>query len=786
MNKIKKLFADLKQTTPVHIQWLLLFAAFLVVVILLILLLSGRTTTADSAGTTVAALEFNPNEIEWRNIETGERLSQVIQVRASVPTLITSIRLSENISGLSHVDTCRAMGAISSDIACTITLTFNADATMPITGTQLQVVFHAANVPADMANMATMPIVISVAAPYVPAPPPPAFFEPEIDTSWPEPEPIVWPEPEPVITPAPLPPPPPPAPAPPARQHCRDFEVAGFDLNGQQSGWIRPQAGRFFLFGFGDDYCDNAIGEYNIDSGIIYSFTNPPLMIGSSAEHLNRRQVGMRGEVPSLQRAPGARQVNRAQQLPTHQLGPANGGMGRLAVPAGDRNRFIPSSRNHAVVSSRPYDRTFVLRQFKPIPATIVSEVRADADIDRRTRLPVIATVDRNVFADNGRTIIIPTGTQLMGYVTGELPGPYRRIGRMSIHWYRFVLPNGVEFNFTDAGTRPFSGDSQGRTGVPGRGSTDYMESMIMPMLTAAVPAMVNLVAPISDRFVNQINLDNNTVTQTGTIRSSELAKQEIISTWNRVAQRMVLDALDNTTPPFSIAAGTRITVFSPRDLIVTCDMGDPNDSRDCAVMPASEDYAHFIGGHEMGNLRLSGDIAEWIGQVRAMDALTQGICAVDQNGNFTGQVRTTDPAELRRHGINDFRTAQFFCQSQQFQARNVAQWNQFMHQQQQVGQQNVIGTFQGPTGQGAIFTPDFQQNHLGMQVNPDTGLLVNPFAPTPSAPAAPAVPSGPLCEDGTSPDFSGCCTGETLTDMQEMGWNCCPAGGGDCFPPLF
>ena len=96
-----------------------------------------------------------------------------------------------------------------------------------------------------------------------------------------------------------------------------------------------------------------------------------------------------------------------------------------------------------------------------------------------------------------------------------------------------------------------------------------------MPLLTAVIPAAVNMIAPIADTFVNQIDLDNNTVVQSGTVRSSELAKNEVISAWNKVAQKLIVDALDNTVPPFSIAAGTRITVYSPVDLIATC--GDEN-----------------------------------------------------------------------------------------------------------------------------------------------------------------------------------------------------------------
>lgn len=40
-------------------------------------------------------------------------------------------------------------------------------------------------------------------------------------------------------------------------------------------------------------------------------------------------------------------------------------------------------------------------------------------------------------------------------------------------------------------------------------------------------------------------------------------------------------------------------------------------------------------------------------------------------------------------------------------------------------------------------------------------------------------------CLDGTQPDKNGCCDGELYTDMGDLGYNCCPESGGDCFPPI-
>lgn len=40
-------------------------------------------------------------------------------------------------------------------------------------------------------------------------------------------------------------------------------------------------------------------------------------------------------------------------------------------------------------------------------------------------------------------------------------------------------------------------------------------------------------------------------------------------------------------------------------------------------------------------------------------------------------------------------------------------------------------------------------------------------------------------CMDGSVPDKNGCCDGELYTDMGDLGFNCCPESGGDCFPPI-
>ncbi|MCL2017220.1 MAG: hypothetical protein FWG80_00385 [Alphaproteobacteria bacterium] len=824
MSKLKEFFTNLRQQLPVHVQWLLLFAAFLVVVILLLLVLSSpkktqRTTTAVKIG-----IVLDTTEIEWRDVTVGDTRTQRIEVSATTDVKIADVKIAgledPDSHGLTQRSTCTNMGVISPKVPCNITLEFKPDVPLKDTGAEIQIIYHSATQPASMSEMEKLPVLLSAkeskneniparqpetltnienTEPFSITEPEPTFIFEEIDPVFDslEPdltfeedlpfEPEYEQEFEPEFEPEPLPVPEPRPQAPvsndviidatPAAELCYEFAFAGYNLSGRHSGWIRADGGRYMYHPFSDRDCNNPTGEYNPDTGLIYDIKNKSKTIGSDSERIGARSVTANLALPNLSSARSGRTINRAQQssAPT----PAAGEATRIEMREQRTvSSLLPSSIGaEATVSSVPHDRTFVLRQFKPIPATIVSEIRADPK--RMSHLPVTATVDRHVYSDNGRTIIVPAGTMMLGFMTGELPGPYRSIGRMDIKWYRFVRPDGVEFNFA-GDQEPFSADSQGRAGVPGYGTTDYIESMLMPMITAVVPAAVNLIAPISDRFVNQIDLDNNTVTQSGQVRSSELAKQEIISTWNKVVQKLTMDMLENTTPPFSIAAGTRITVFSPTDLVVTC--GEEGiENKKCAIHAPSEFYRPYV--NPSNQLKMSNNPEEWMGQVRAFTTSMQGVCETDNNGNNTGEV-ALDAAQLQAKGL-DYRAAEFWCKSNMYQGRTQAAYNTYW---QDLSNRGGI-----TTQSGQILAPssqEYNQQILGLQYNDAGTMLKNPFEKPPPPP--PAVSMGISCDDGSPPDHEGCCAsmGEvfdpSVTSPDSPTGSCCPASGdGDCFPPI-
>ncbi len=777
MNKLGQQFSDLRNTTPKYVQWLLLGAAFLVVVILLTLLIGGGRAKKNTqkVNDVQVKVTLSNDTVDWANVMVGTKKTETITVKTNAPARAT-VRRNKEIDGFNVKTTCTDAGEITAAIPCRVILEYAPNIAMKPETVTMYVDWRAASEPDTMKTAEKITVILGATAPEIKETPKPVA------------KPIV--EPEPVVKPAvneieseikTIAPADPfagkkeistpieePKPVARASESCSDFAFPGYDASGNQIGWIKPEHGAYYFHPFSDTECKNATGVYNPDSGIITDINGDGKRIGTDAEHIGN--VVSSGNMPTLNDAPWARKTSvRATDAVVADA--PTGGMKKLVTKQPDTDVSYGTTDQNAIVATQPYDRTFILRQYKPIPATIVSDVRADAALEAdNLHFPVRATVDRNVYSDNGRTIIIPTGTLMLGYVTGNVPGPYKAIGRMNIKWYQFVLPNGVEFNFQN-GTEPTSADAQGRVGVPGRGSTDYLEQFVMPMLTAIVPAAVNMIAPVADKFVNQIDLDNNTVVQSGTMRSSELAKNEIITAWNQVAQKLLVDMMDNTVPPFTIPAGTRITVYSPYDLMVACTDG----SKKC-YMNGAANRATVVRSVPHWDAKADYDDGSWVGQARSFN-LSQ-YCITDSK---TGALRAMDYNAVIADALNklgySYSTLVAYCQASNYQAINNARQEAVYQNQQSTSNNNSIAS-------KATDTKTYNEQVLGLKYN-DDGSIKNPYQseklPVETAPTENII----TCEDGLAPDANGCCTGEIYTDMGDQGFNCCPQTGGDCFPPI-
>ena len=821
MSKIGEQFAEFRKTTPKYIQWILMAAAVVIVVVLLMMLVGNRKAQRvvidPSSLPPTPELIITPDiPVDWSDTTVGQLREAEFFVSANTRVQVTNVvvRVEGNTNdaavGISARETCKNDQVIIDDnVSCTIKIKFQPEHQIDTTDAHVAITWSAFDTGAVVDNPNAITLVIGarekpISRNDAPAPKPepepesepePAFDDLGYDTDFREDlndiaAPFGFNE---TTYTAPIAA----TPRNMFKNNCSDFAFPAYNTAGIQSGWIKPMGGAYYYHPFSDTKCDTPTGIYNADTGYIMDINNPTRKIGSDSEHV---RFVVTDRVPRLGSGTSTRRtVTRAEQLtraemdslglmdfamPSQAQSLKNQGAKRVTLkPAKQTTEFTGYEGDEGVVATRPYDRSFVLRQYKPIPATIVSDIQADSEL-LKSGLPVRATVDRNVYSDNGRTVIIPTGTLMLGYVTGNLPGPYKAVGRMEIKWYQFIRPDGVEFNFVNENNQPFAADSQGRKGVPGHGSTDYLEQFIMPMLTAIVPAAVNMISPISDAFVNQIDLDNNTVVQSGTVRSSELAKNEIITAWNNVATKLLVDLMNNTTPPFSIAAGTRITVFSPQDLFVTC--GDPNeDSRRCAIRAYDEKPKRgkkpAVGFEE----RYEPPVEELIGQVRSMmmSSLKEDCC--DCSGDSC--VADYDKRTSQKCKEYNFNTLDFYCRSfATYDAINNAKQKAVFENQKDAQNANSVASMGADPSQN-VYTKNYNEQVLGLKYN-DDGSIQNPFksATKSNNATAPATNTSVVtCDGGAAPDMNGCCPGETYTDMGDQGFNCCPDVGGDCFPPI-
>ena len=102
MKSIKQQFKEFRSSTPKHVQWLLLGAAFVVVIILLVLIIGGKSTkkTEIPESDKQASFSVTPEKIDLSGVVAGETKNQNLTVTVNMPVVIDKIK-----SGVSEITT---------------------------------------------------------------------------------------------------------------------------------------------------------------------------------------------------------------------------------------------------------------------------------------------------------------------------------------------------------------------------------------------------------------------------------------------------------------------------------------------------------------------------------------------------------------------------------------------------------------------------------------------------------------------------------------------------------
>ena len=157
---------------------------------------------------------------------------------------------------------------------------------------------------------------------------------------------------------------------------------------------------------------------------------------------------------------------------------------------------------------------SYVLGRGKILEATTESAINTDFGGEIR------ALISRDVYAENGKIILIPKGSRVFGTYKVGVEGAY---GRISVAWNRIDLMTGYTLTLAADGV-----DGLGRKGVQGRVDNKYTERMTNAVLMSAFNVAIaqgidKLVPPVANSQTSAANttLASNIQTTANTVYNS-------------------------------------------------------------------------------------------------------------------------------------------------------------------------------------------------------------------------------------------------------------------------
>ncbi|MGO4560191.1 type IV secretion system protein VirB10 [Mesorhizobium sp. 2RAF21] len=239
---------------------------------------------------------------------------------------------------------------------------------------------------------------------------------------------------------------------------------------------------------------------------------------------------------------------------------------GALSGETGDGLTVAGEDRNskYLAAASSLADRSATARQIKRIDAFIpegtmipgILETAIVSDLPGQVR----AIVSQDVHSFDGRRILIPTGTRLIGEYQSEITRGQKRI---IVMWSRLIRDDGVTVRLNSIGA-----DSLGRSGLTGRVDNKYRERFGSAILLSIVGAGASYLTGFGSgqAFGN----DNDDAAD-----AEALARETIAQTFSDMANQALSENL-RIPPTISVSQGERIFVYVRQDLDFSALYDDP------------------------------------------------------------------------------------------------------------------------------------------------------------------------------------------------------------------
>lgn len=173
----------------------------------------------------------------------------------------------------------------------------------------------------------------------------------------------------------------------------------------------------------------------------------------------------------------------------------------------------------------------------------------------------VRAIVSEDVYSFDGRRVLIPTGTRLIGEYQSEIT---RGQTRIFVVWSRMLRDDGVTVRLNSIGA-----DSLGRSGLTGRVDKKFRERFGAAILLSIVGAGASYLTGYGSQTASGDSDDAQ--------RAEELARETLAQTFSDMANQALGDSL-RIPPTISVSQGERIFVFVRQDLDFSALYEDPVD----------------------------------------------------------------------------------------------------------------------------------------------------------------------------------------------------------------
>lgn len=286
----------------------------------------------------------------------------------------------------------------------------------------------------------------------------------------------------------------------------------------------------------------------------------PPPMVATPAE----------AEKPPPEEFP-ERYRSKQIVVDSAKVGPGNGSLagntagGGPTVAGGDRaSQFLSAA-------SAISDRSATARQIKRIDAMIpegtlipgILETAIISDLPGQIR----AITSQDVYSFDGRRILIPTGTRLIGEYQSEVTRGQKRI---FVIWTRLLRDDGVTVRLNSIGT-----DSLGRSGLTGIVDNKWRERFGSAILLSIVGGGASYLTGYGSGQNSSGNSGSGNNGSSDSDRAAELARQTIAQTFSDMANQALSENL-RIPPTISVNQGERIFVYVRQDLNFSAMYPDP------------------------------------------------------------------------------------------------------------------------------------------------------------------------------------------------------------------